>query len=101
MSVAQVQNSGWGIYFDNSSEPNKYILFKGISYIARDSVFDQINELHSNVIYQVINLNGGAHDTVFSKRSGHTDQFGAIRLSYQDTVFDIDINAMGIVDYVY
>jgi prepilin-type N-terminal cleavage/methylation domain-containing protein len=101
MAIAQNQDSSWGVYFDNSSSPRKYVLFKGLSYAARDNSFDRINELHSNVAYQTISLNGGAQETIFSKRSGQTDQFGAVVLQYQDEIFDIDINAMGAIDYTY
>jgi len=70
--------SQYGVYFDNSTDPDQYTLFAGSSY---SSLVDEI-EIHKIAktveIYE-IDLQGG-QETVFDRLTGTTNQFGHISL---------------------
>lgn len=97
-AVTQQRDSAWGVYMDSSTDPDQYVVFKGNSYVSRDTSFDQINKFHTKVIFQNINLTGGGNEIVFSKRSGLTSDFGTVRLATDSGVFDVEVNGMGLID---
>ena len=77
-TLASSSNSQYGVHFDASSSPNKYILFKGATYSSGDS---------SNVSYPLpdtmefysISL-GGGNDIIFDKLTGSSEQSGNLSL---------------------
>jgi len=83
-TLASDSASQWGVYFDTSSSPNKYILFKGASYASRDPVSDDPHDILGRVEIESINLEGGSPEVVFNRLSGTTDQDGDIVLRLQD-----------------
>jgi len=82
-TVASEGDSRWGIYLDNLSSPNQYILFKGSGFVTRDHAFDQLYKLPHNVIFSEISL-GGSQEVVFKKITGATEQEGKISLCLRD-----------------
>lgn len=94
--------SQWGVYFDTTTVPHQYVLFKGINYSARDSSFDEINKLPKLVEIYEINL-GGGQEVVFERISGETSQFGNVKtrlindLSKTRTIY---IENSGLVGFV-
>ncbi len=99
-SVAQRQDSAWGVYFDTISEPDRYIVFKGNHYASRDTSFDQVNQFQKNIDIHMLNI-GGGNEVVFAKRSGLTNNSGSIRLSAGEEYYDVSVNGMGMVDFTY
>lgn len=95
-AVAQYRDSDWGIYLNTASDPEQYILFKGGSFVGRDSSFDQENVFHRSVSITNISLNGGGQEIVFDKRSGRTSDYGSFRLISEGDQIDISVNAFGI-----
>lgn len=79
-TLASESAAQYGIYFNNSSSPHKYVLFKGPGYILRDTSFDQIHNLPSTVEISSINLNGSTNEIVFNRLEGNTNNYGAIVL---------------------
>ena len=69
--------SQYGIYFDNSTTPHQFVLFKGQDYASRDIPFDEVYNLPLNVEIYEINLNG-KEEVVFNKVTGDTNQSGEI-----------------------
>ncbi len=78
-TLASQQNSQYGVYFDTSSFPHQYILFKGDSFSTRDSSFDNVYNIPESVeIYQI--EIGGGNEIVFEKITGLLSQSGNISL---------------------
>lgn len=76
-TLASENNSQYGVYFD--SVGNKYILYKGASYVARDTSYDQIRSLSGEIEFSSISL-GGANEVVFNKLTGSAGQSGSVSL---------------------
>lgn len=72
-------NSQYGVYLDTTTTPDRYILFKGTSYLTRDPAFDQIYNLTNKVEFYAISLGGGS-EIVFNKFNGDTNQSGNVTL---------------------
>jgi len=74
-------NSQYGVYFDTSVSPNKYVIFKGATYATRDAAADQIFTLPSSIVFYRINLTDGGTQVVFNKLTGLTTQSGSVPLA--------------------
>ena len=70
--------SQYGVFFDTSTSPDRYILFKGSSYAARDVAVDEVNTLPASVEIAGTTLPGT--ETVFQKVSGTASGAGSITL---------------------
>lgn len=78
-TIASKQNSQYGVYFDTSTLPERYVLFKGSSYASRDTAFDQIYTIPVSAEFYQVNT-GGANQVVFDKLTGSTENTGNISL---------------------
>lgn len=76
-TLASEGASSYGIYFNDTTSPNQYILFKGTSFASRDPAFDETFKLSNNLLIYQINL-GGGKDVVFKRIKGETDVSGNI-----------------------
>lgn len=76
--------SEWGVYFNTTTEPDQYVLFKGNSYSARDPLFDEIYGVLAGVEIYQINLAGGGTEIIFDRVTGVTNQPGQISLRLKD-----------------
>lgn len=102
-TLASERASQYGVYFDQITIPNRYILFKGGSYGSRDASFDEIHKFSSFVEISEMNLAGGVSEVVFNRVSGETLQSGNIflRLKIDPTkIKTIYIESSGRVDLV-
>lgn len=98
-TLASESSSKYGVYFDNVSSPHRYTLFKGSSYAARDTVFDEVFLIPKSVEIASISL-GGGNEVVFDRIVGTTSQFGQISLelvSDSTKTTTIYIESSGIV----
>ncbi|MDP2930802.1 MAG: hypothetical protein Q8N56_04370 [bacterium] len=101
-AVSSEGPSRWGVYFDFAS-PQKYILFKGSSFVSRDQSADVVHNLPPSVEFSAIDLYGGATETVFSRINGATQQFGSLSLWIKNNhtkTAGIYIDSMGIVQSI-
>jgi prepilin-type N-terminal cleavage/methylation domain-containing protein len=80
-AVNSEQVSKWGVYFDKTTSPQKYVLFKGNTYASRDVSFDRIYLLPSSIEITTISLAGGSQEVVFERINGATSQNGNLLLS--------------------
>jgi type II secretory pathway pseudopilin PulG len=78
-ALASEEASQFGVYFDNTTTPHQYTLFKGSDYASRDSTFDEIHKLPKSIEIYEINL-GGGKEVVFNRVSGETNQSGNIKI---------------------
>lgn len=80
-TLASEGASQWGVYFDTTTSPHQYVLFKGVDYAAptRDTNFDEIHKLPKSVEIYEIDL-GGGNEVVFERVSGETAQTGNLNL---------------------
>lgn len=78
-TLASEEASQYGVYFDQSSVPPQYILFKGTSFISRDISYDRAYKLPLSVEWNEVNLSGG-NEVVFERINGMAVQPGAVSL---------------------
>lgn len=83
-TLASEGASQYGVYFDQTTSPNQYTLFKGADYALRDSSFDEIHNLPKSVEISEVNLNGGGSEIIFDRISGTTSQFGYLSIRLVD-----------------
>ncbi len=86
MSVEE--DSNFGVYLTNDN----YTLFRGSSYVARETQYDEVFDLP-----QIINISG-LSEAVFSKLDGLPSATGQIILTNNIKTNTIDINGMGRVN---
>lgn len=79
-TLASEGASQYGVYFNISTTPHQYTLFKGASYASRDFSFDKIYRLSDSIEIYDINLQGGAAEVVFNRIAGDTAFFGDLSL---------------------
>lgn len=91
-SVAGINNSVHGVEFAS----NRYILYQGSSYAARDEDFDQVFVLDSSL---TISSNLASNEVDFSKGIGLPDNTGSITISHGVTGSRvISVNSLGKVE---
>lgn len=81
-------DSQWGVFFNTSTQPHQYILFKGPDYSSRNASFDEIYELPKIVEFSEIDLWAGKEIT-FKKITGFvstTDDFDKISLRLKNDI---------------
>lgn len=85
-TLALENNSQYGVYFNATTLPNQYILFKGESYEERDTSADQFYFLPERTEFSEINLvresdGNSANETVFSRLTGASQESGSISVA--------------------
>lgn len=94
------RSSRWGVYFDDDPAGNndRFVLFLGTTYAARDANFDQVTDLSDELSFRSITLSGGS-SVVFSQLRGTTANAGSVQLSaVNGGSRTIRVNAAGVVD---
>lgn len=69
-TLASEEASQWGVYFNTSTSPQQYILFKGSSYETRATSSDKISQLPKTLEISEIKLEG-QKEVVFEKITGN------------------------------
>ncbi len=82
------QQSSYGVYF----ESEKFIFFKGDSYLTRDKSFDRIFEVAPTITFS------GLTEVVFSKSTGIPLNYGTITISQENQKRIIEINQLGRIN---
>jgi prepilin-type N-terminal cleavage/methylation domain-containing protein len=77
-TVSSEQASKYGVFFDMSTSPDRYVLFRGETYAARDVASDEVHALPVSVEIAGTTLPGA--ETVFQKVSGAASGAGSITL---------------------
>ena len=101
-TLASTNNSQYGVYFDNSISPNKYILFQGSSYALRDASYDVSYSLPDIMEFNAIDL-GGSNEVIFDKLTGNTSQPGSLVVRMKSDTSNsksIYITSSGSVDFL-
>jgi type II secretory pathway pseudopilin PulG len=78
-TLASEGASQYGVYFNTSTDPHQYILFKGANYALRDPARDELHKIPKSVEIYEISL-GGSEEVVFSRLTGNTSNIGRISL---------------------
>ncbi len=100
-TLASEGDSQYGIYFNTSVSPHKYITFKGSSYSLRDSSYDKNYVLPSILEFYAINT-GANNEVVFDKLTGATSNSGNVSLRLKDDTSKtkiIYISNSGVINY--
>lgn len=78
-TLASEGESQYGVYFDDTTSPHQYTLFKGIDFASRDISFDEVRKLSKWMEIYEINL-GGVNEVVFNRITGLSSQSGNVSL---------------------
>lgn len=81
-TLASELASQWGVYFETSTQPNQYILFRGTSFVSRPTSSDEVHQLPNSIEVSEIELWGGK-EVLFEKVTGFassTSQVGRISI---------------------
>lgn len=82
-TLSSQEDSQYGVYFDTTTSPHQYILFKGSNYSLRDNSFDQIHLIPNITEFYQINTGSGS-EIVFDRLTGSTENSGNISLRLKD-----------------
>lgn len=83
-------DSSWGVHVSSGS----ILLYKGTSYVTRDSSFDEVTSIPTSIIVS------GLNDVVFSRLTGFPQNTGTFSLtSSSNEIRNVTINQKGMVDY--
>lgn len=79
---AASQGSKYGVYFDISTDPHQYTLFRGTDYASRpDPSSDEVNKISKLVEINLLDLLGlSGKEVVFDRLTGETANSGKISL---------------------
>lgn len=80
-TLASERADKYGVYFDATSSPNRYILFKGQNYVSRDIAFDEIHIFPINIVISQLNFNGSTNEVIFNRLDGNTANFGSLAIT--------------------
>jgi len=79
-TLASEDASKYGVFFDDSTDPHQYTLFKTLpplfDYVSRDINSDEIHQISKSVEIYSINLTG--NQVVFTRISGEANQNGSV-----------------------
>jgi prepilin-type N-terminal cleavage/methylation domain-containing protein len=84
-TLSSQEDSQYGVYFNSAVSPHQYILFKGSSYLSRDTAFDEIHLVPDITEFFQINT-GGNNEIVFDRLTGSTENSGNISLRLAEDV---------------
>lgn len=98
-TLASEQAAKYGIYFDTTTDPDRYIFFQGLNYTSRNFAFDEMYELPKTVEISSISLEGSDNEVVFDRLDGNTGNYGniVIRSLKTDSIRTIYIYSSGEV----
>lgn len=82
-TLASEGASQYGVYFDTSTNPHQYTLFKGVNYANRVISQDEVHKL-SKIIEIYENTLAGS-EVVFNRLNGESSQTGKISIRLKDT----------------
>ena len=95
-SVNRLNNKRHGIYFDVSTEFDKYVLYQGDSYASRDIEFDIETELPDVLILTTTVV---GNEINFSRGNGVPDEIGIINIDHRSGGGrSININSIGLTE---
>lgn len=101
-----VEGSAWGVYLpydEQSRKLNEVLVFKGLSYASRDSIFDQTFSFSEHTEFVTVDFSGVApdsvndHEVVFERYSGETAMYGSVELEVFGEIRSVTISEEGFV----
>ncbi|MEK7648943.1 MAG: prepilin-type N-terminal cleavage/methylation domain-containing protein [Patescibacteria group bacterium] len=100
MSAARLHNIPHGIYFDsNPTGPDRYVVFQGTSYAAREQGYDRVVQLDS-AISLAPSLTQGSQEIVFSNTFALPSATGTVILTHSVSgARTLSINGAGKAEY--
>ena len=101
-----VEASDWGVnlpYDEQTRTLASITVFKGSSYAARDSSFDQTFTYSDNIDFVTVDFSGSLpatgndHEIVFERYSGETAMFGSVVLEVFGVERSVAISSQGMI----
>jgi prepilin-type N-terminal cleavage/methylation domain-containing protein len=87
-SMAGLENSRWGVYFQS----DRYTLYKGNSYAARDTNYDQLTKVSGQMSIS------GLTEINFTKNRGFPNMTGDINVTDPfGNILQVNVNSLGRV----
>jgi len=96
-TLASELEQQYGIFFQDTTAPHQYTLFRGSSFASRDASADQVFKLQNNLEFSQVDF-GGSKEAVFQRVTGEPKQAGfvVVRAQSGDTR-TISVNASGAI----
>ncbi len=82
-TIAYESSGRYGVYFDTTTSPQSYTLFKGGNYASREVLEDKVYFLPDTVEFQGIDFQG-SNEIVFDRLTGYVDNWGSVSLAFKD-----------------
>ena len=82
-TLSSQEDSQYGVYFNTTTSPHQYVLFKGGNYSSRDISFDQVHSIPDITEFYQIDT-GGDNEIVFDRLTGATENSGHISLKLKN-----------------
>jgi len=79
-TLASEQANQYGVYFDTSVNPNKYVLFQGANYLSRNAFLDEVHFLPLNIEFSSVSFLTLENEIVFNRLNGTVDNPGFLIL---------------------
>jgi Tfp pilus assembly protein FimT len=86
-------NSNWGTRITNTN----VVVFSGSSYNGRNSTFDEINNMPSDIVLGDTLAVNGVVDIIFSKNSGSPNRVGSMTMTANNDTKTITINELSAI----
>lgn len=95
-AISRLNNSGHGVYFDDAGLEDRYILYQGPSYAARDIGYDRILTLDSSLS---LSTDFPSNDINFSMGRGIPNATGTVTITHSVKGLKyISVNRFGIAE---
>ncbi len=78
-TLASEEAAQYGVYFDATAVPDRYVLFQGPSYTTRNVSLDKIYNFPSVIEISSVSLEG-ENEIVFNRLQGDTNNYGSITI---------------------
>lgn len=78
-TISYQSSSRYGVYFDTTTSPDSYVLFKGNDYASREVASDVIYFLPDKIEFYNVDFQGG-NELVFNRLTGSVNNWGSVSL---------------------
>jgi len=96
-SISRYKDSQWGVYFQVNPGDDRFIVYKGSSYATRNTAYDMILNLSTNLSFSNITFSGS--EVNFAKITGKTTQTGSVQIvPTQGNTVTISVNSLWVID---
>jgi len=99
-SIAGYNGQVHGLWLESNSGLDRYVLYQGASFAARNVSYDRVVWLTNNVDWSFtdLTLTNDDVDINFSTSTGTPDNLGIIHVNYGGSLRNVVINSAGLIE---